>query len=116
MGGYSNMDGNLWGVVSFTITNFIVREVTIRDYTVAEVWAGIGGLWSGSLMILMIFFSTSDVVNSKHRFFRVFNFLCPSKRDAWLEEAQAESGLTEEEEEEEAEEEAKFVERFQRLV
>lgn len=114
--GRSHMDGLLWGAVSFTITDFIVREVTIRDYTVAEVWAGIGGLWSGSLMILMIFFSTSDVTNSKHRFFRVFNFLCPSKRDEWLEQAETESGMKEEEIEQEEEDEAKFIERYQRLV
>ena len=63
----------------------VVRE--IGDHTVAEVWAAIGSLWSGSLLILMVFFGTSDVSNAKHRFYRTFNFCCPGTRDEWLEEA-----------------------------
>ena len=96
---YTNMDGNLWGAVTFTISNFVVREITIRDHTVAEVWAAIGGLWSGSLLILMVFFGTSDVSNAKHRFYRTFNFCCPGTRDEWLEEAGKEVADAAEEEE-----------------
>ena len=91
-GSYDSMNnGLLYGVAAFTISNFVVREITIRDYTVAECWAAIGGLWSGSLMICMIFFSTTEIVDAKHRLFRVFNFTCPAQRDEWLANADAEA-------------------------
>merc|ERR1712166_310103 len=96
---YSAIDNKLWSAVSFSISNFVVREITIRDHTVAEVWAAIGGLWSGSLLILMVFFGTSDVSNAKHRFYRTFNFCCPGTRDEWLEEAGKEVANAAEEEE-----------------
>jgi len=96
---HTPIDDKLWGVVTFTISNFVVREITIRNHTVAEVWAAVGGLWSGSLLILLFFFSTSDVSNAKHRFYRTFNFCCPGTRDEWLEEAGKEvANATKEEE------------------
>jgi len=87
---YGDSDGLIWGVVSFTISNFVVREITIRDHTISEVWAAIGGLWSGSILILCIFFSASDIPDAKHRLFQVFNWTCPSVRDEWLAAAEEE--------------------------
>jgi len=81
-------NGPLWGVVSFTISNFIVRSVLIRDYTVAEVWAGIGGLWAASVMVISIFFHQTDISDKNHRLYYIFNFLCPKQRDKYLEKAE----------------------------
>jgi hypothetical protein len=80
-------NGPLWGVSSFTVSNFIVRSVLIRDYTVAEVWAGIGGLWAASVMVMSIFFHQTDISDKNHRLFYLFNFLCPQQRDEYLEKA-----------------------------
>lgn len=90
--------GILYGAVAFTISNFVVREITIRNYTVAEYWAAIGGLWSASLMLCMIFFSTTEIADAKHRLFRVFNFTCPASRDEWMAEAGKEVANAAEEE------------------
>jgi hypothetical protein len=84
------VEGPLIASIGYSINNFVVREITIRNYTVAEVWAGVGGLWAGSLLLVMIFFSTTDVSDSKHRLFRIFNFVCPSHRGAWIERAESE--------------------------
>ena len=90
--------GILYGAVAFTISNFVVREITIRNYTVAEFWGAVGGLWSASLMVCMVFFSTTEIADAKHRLFRVFNFTCPANRDEWMAEAGKEVANAAEEE------------------
>ena len=90
--------GILYGAAAFTISNFVVREITIRNYTVAEFWGAVGGLWSASLMVCMVFFSTTEIADAKHRLFRVFNFTCPANRDEWMAEAEKEVANAAEEE------------------
>jgi len=85
----NTVDGPLISYTSFSITNFVVREVTIRNYNFQEYWEAIGSLWAASLLICVIAFGETDISDKKHRMVRVFNFTLPKYRDAWLEEAEA---------------------------
>lgn len=69
---------------ALTISNFIVREITIRNRTVAEYWAAIGGLFAGSLLLFSLFFAASGV-NHNNRQVQTFNFVDSETQEEWLE-------------------------------
>ena len=59
---------------SFTIDSFFVREVTTRyQYSIYDVWAAIGGLYGGSLLILSMLFTVASIPELTE--VKVFRFL-----------------------------------------
>jgi hypothetical protein len=78
------------GPTSFCFSSFITREVVIRDYTVAEVWAGIGGLWAGSLLLLALFFVPTATTDKYNRPVQIFNWVFPSLKDEWMDQYEEE--------------------------
>jgi hypothetical protein len=86
---------NLVGAFNaLTISNFVVREITIRNRTVSEYWSAIGGLFAGSLLILSIFFAASGVTHN-NRIVQTFNFMGKEEQEQWLEPYQPEDKLAE---------------------
>jgi len=79
---------------ALTISNFVVREIVIRNRTVAEYWAAIGGLFAGSLMILSLFFAASGVSHN-NRPVQTFNFADAETQEQWLEPYQPEDKMAE---------------------
>merc|ERR1711934_800660 len=80
----------VFGPTSFSLGSFITREVVIRDYTVAEVWAGIGGLWAGSLLLLALFFVPTATTDKYNRPVQIFNWVFPSLKDEWMDQYEEE--------------------------
>ena len=68
---------------SFTIDSFFVREVTTRyQYSIYDVWAAIGGLYGGSLLILSMLFIVASILELTE--VKVFRFLPSSVKKKWL--------------------------------
>lgn len=75
----------LYSIFAFTITDFLVREVTIRDYRGSEYWSAIGGLYGGSVLIIALFFTATALKDPKTaRPVQLFNYLCPKQQEEWL--------------------------------
>jgi hypothetical protein len=76
--------GELYCISAFAFDTFIVRQVTIRYPTTGEVWSEIGGLYAGSLFILVLFFASTGYVNDKGAEVQVFKWLPSATREEWL--------------------------------
>ena len=68
---------------ALTISDFVVREILVRNRTPSEYWAAIGGLFAGSLLILNLFFISSGVTFG-NRQVKLFNFAYQDIKDKWL--------------------------------
>ena len=70
----------------FTFLHF-ARRVTIRDKTISEIWAEIGGLWAAATLIMALVFSQSGTTDPKNKKPSViFNFLPSNMRKKWVDE------------------------------
>jgi hypothetical protein len=72
-----------YGMNSFTVDSFFVREVTTRyQYSIYDVWAAIGGLYGGSLLILSMLFTVTTIPELTE--VKVFRLLPPTLKKKWL--------------------------------
>ena len=80
---YTYATDRAYGANSFTVDSFFVREVTTRyQYSIYDVWAAIGGLYGGSLLILSILFTAASIPELNE--VKIFRFLPPSIKKKWL--------------------------------
>jgi hypothetical protein len=68
----------------FTIEDFLVTEITIRNHTVDEIWAAIGGVYAGCVLIISILFTASGKFNENGDEVQIFRFLPGSIQQEWL--------------------------------
>merc|ERR1712216_1114020 len=66
----------------FRISNFVVTKVLVRRVTTSEVWAAIGGLWAGSMLLIGILFVTSGHTSNAGRDVMIFRCIPSSWRES----------------------------------
>ena len=70
----------------FMVKSFVSRKITIRWQTTAEIWAAIGGLYGGAMLVMGLLFAASGYVDKKGSEVMVFKFHSDETKQEILEQ------------------------------